>query len=345
MKESASKLFLPGDELSALCWQLAQLCRAGIPFQDSASILLQDAAAPRVRAVLERMAPPLAAGEPLSVAMEEAGGFPPYLLRMVVIGQTAGRLEQVLLALSDYYRRESATNDAVRRAVTYPAVMAALIALVFLVLVLRVLPVFAKVFTQLGTGLSPMASALLTAGSVGKYVAGGLAVLLLVAAVVLLALFRQGKGMEFFTRGNVGRAVARSRFASAMSLMLQSGLPLDESIQRTEELLTGTVLHGPVGVCREKVAEGVSFPKAVEEAGILTGMQTGLLAAGFRAGAAESAMDEVAARCQAEGEEHLSRLLSRFEYSLVVVLCTAVGLVLLSVMLPLLGILSAIGGG
>ena len=52
----------------------------------------------------------------------------------------------------------------------------------------------------------------------------------------------------------------------------------------------------------------------------------------------------MAARCQAEGEELLTRLLSRFEYTLVIVLCAAVGLVLLSVMLPLLGVLSAVGG-
>lgn len=55
-------------------------------------------------------------------------------------------------------------------------------------------------------------------------------------------------------------------------------------------------------------------------------------------------MAELARRCQAEADERLSRLLSRFEYLLVIVLCAAVGLVLLSVMLPLLGVLSAIGG-
>ena len=344
MKDAKKTVVLSSDELSILCWQLGQLCKAGISLQDGSSILLQDASTPKVKAALERLREPLAAGEPLSVALEEAGGFPDYMLRMVLIGQAAGRLEQVLTALSAYYKREAATADAVRRAVTYPAVMAALIALVFLVLVLRVMPVFAQVFSQLGTGLSPVASLMLSAGTSGKYIAGGFALLLLAGAVFMLLYFRGANAMALFSKGATGMAIARGRFSSAMSLMLRSGLPLDEAMQRTQELLSDTPLAAAMAACREQIADGVSFPKAVEESGMLVGMEAGLLAAGFRTGASEAAMDEVADRCQSESEAHLARLLGRFEYSLVVVLCLAVGLVLLSVMLPLLSVLSAIGG-
>ena len=142
MNEQSSRTTrsLTADELSVLCWQLSLLSRAGVPWTECAGLLLEDGQPPRVKAALTQLQGPLSEGVPLSSAMEAAGTFPPYLLRMVEIGQLSGRLDQVLSALSDYYRRESATLDAIRRAVTYPAVMAALIALVFLVLVSRVLP-------------------------------------------------------------------------------------------------------------------------------------------------------------------------------------------------------------
>lgn len=332
------------DELSALCWQLSLLCRAGVPWTDSPALLLEDAQAPRVRALLERLREPMAQGHPLSAALEEAGELPPYLLRMVSIGQAAGRLDQVLTALADYYRQEAATQSAIRRAVTYPAVMAALIALVFLVLVVRVLPIFSKVFVQLGAELSPVAAALLGFSAWGKYLAFGLAGLLLLGAAVLLLLFRGGGSHTLFTRGATAEAVARGRFASAMSLMLQSGLPMEEALDRTAELLEGSPLAGRFSDCRTRMEAGSSFPKAVEDSGLLTGLQAGLLAAGFRAGASQEAMDELSQRCQTEADDRLTRLLSRFEYGLVVVLCLSVGIVLLSVMAPLLGVLSAIGG-
>lgn len=120
--------------------------------------------------------------------------------------------------------------------------MAALIALVFLVLVSRVLPVFSQVFSQLGAGLSPVAAALLGSGSTGQIIAYILSGLLLAGAVALLLFFRGERGVRLFSRGATAEAVARGRFSSAMALMLQSGLPLDEAMERTSELLEGSPL-------------------------------------------------------------------------------------------------------
>lgn len=341
-------LQLTYDELSVLCWQMGRLCRAGIPWEETAELLFQDETAPRLRAVLGDMRAPLADGAPLDQALRQTGAFPDYLLRMVEIGQAAGRMDQVLEALSDYYQHESHTAAATRRVVTYPAVMAALIAVVFLVLVWQVLPMFARVFADLGGGPSSTASALLGVSSAGQYIAVVMAILLLVGAAVLLIAFRKGAGsflnLPLFSRGATAMAVSRGRFASAMALMLRSGLPLDEALARTEELLTGGPLGQCVAVCRALTAEGSPFPKAVEQSNIFSGMDAGLLAAGFRTGASESAMTELAARCETDSESRLAQLLSRFEYTLVIVLCVSVGLVLLSVMLPLLGVLAAIGG-
>ena len=335
---------LTADELSALCWQMAQLGKAGVPWGECAALLLEDSQPPRLRAALERLREPLSMGEPLSAAMEAAGDYPPYLLRMVAIGQAAGRLDRVLDALSDYYRREAATLDAVSRAVTYPAVMAALIGLVFLVLVARVLPIFSRAFAQMGAGLSPTAAVLLGSGSGVKYAAYALSALLLLCAAALIFFFRGERGLRLLGRGRVAEAIARGRFTSAMALMLQSGLPMDEAMERTGGLLSGSPLAQSFDDCRRRTEEGISFPRAVEESGVLGGLQAGLLSAGFRTGAPEEAMAEIARRCQEEADERLSQLLSRFEYGLVIALCAAVGLVLLSVMLPLLGVLSAVGG-
>ena len=181
---------LTQDQLSALSWQLAQLCRAGVPWSDCPGLLLEDPQPAAVNGALEAIRASLAEGAPLPEAMAASGAFPDYYLRMVEIGQAAGRLDQVFSALAGYYQREDATLQAVRRAVTYPAVMAAIIGLVFLVLVSRVLPVFSQVFAQLGAGVSPVAAALLSSGSAGRILAYVFAGALLAAAVVLLLGFR-----------------------------------------------------------------------------------------------------------------------------------------------------------
>ena len=338
---------LTADELSVLCYQLSLMVKAGIGSEESVGILAADLPEGRSKELLRQVHAVLLRGDSLSQGLSEAGGFPGYFLRMVEIGERSGRLEQVLAALSAYYRRESALRAGLRQTILCPAVMAVLIAVVFLALVMRVLPVFQQVFQQLGVSLSPVARGLMQFGSVSKYVAMVFAVALVLGALWVLWMFRTAKGQaamsRLLSRTAASKAVDRSRFAAAMSLMLSSGLPLDEAMERACALLSDTALSDGLKACQAAMLDGVPFPKAVEESGIFTGLQAGLLAAGFRSGASEQAMEELARRCQEEADQALSSLLGRFEYTLVIVLCLAVGLVLLSVMLPLLGVLSAIG--
>ena len=349
MKErNASRFALGPEELSVFCYQLSLMVKAGISSEESLGILADDAAGPRERELLTAIHQVLSQGEALSAALEKTGAFPAYLLKMVEIGQASGRLDQVLAALADFYRREAATRQSLRRAILYPVVVAVLIAVVFLALVVRVLPVFQQVFSQLGVSMSPVAQGLMRFGSVSKYVAAVFAVVLVAASLYILWMFRSRKGQaamsRLLARSAASQAVDRSRFSSVMALMLSSGLDLDEAMDRSCQLLEDTALAKPLADCRQKMLEGTAFPRAVEEAGVFSGLQAGLLSAGFRAGSSDLAMEELAQRCQADADEKMSLMLSRFEYTLVVVLCAAVGLVLLSVMLPLLGVLSSIGG-
>ena len=120
---------------------------------------------------------------------------------------------------------------------------------------------------------------------------------------------------------------------------------MDEALERTDRLLAGSALSSRLSDCIQATHAGEPFHHAVENSGLLSGLQCGLLSAGVRSGATETAMAQLADRCQAESDQRLTALLSRFEYILVLILCVSVGAVLLSVMLPLLGVVSSIGAG
>lgn len=115
MKKTAKPQVLGPDELSVFCYELSLMVQAGIGSEESVGILAQDARSPREKELLERMHAVLLEGRALSAALEETGVFPHYMLRMVEIGQASGRLDQVLSALSAYYRREADTQQSLRR--------------------------------------------------------------------------------------------------------------------------------------------------------------------------------------------------------------------------------------
>ena len=337
----------PDDsQLAGLCRQLALLLRAGVGSEEAVELLLEDGG--QLTDLFTSMHQSLAEGASLSASMEQAGVFPSYLLQMVDMGERTGRLEQVLFSLAGYYDRQADTARALRRAAAYPAGMALLILILFGTLVSQVLPVFRRVFEQLGGAPNSAAHAALNLGDAAQIAAWILTILLGLGVILALAFSRTRRGRQaarrLFARTRARRAVDRSHFAAAMALMLSSGLPLDEALSRSRALMEDTGLSPALEDCQKKMDAGTPFSKAVEECGIFTGLQSGLLSAGFRTGSSEQAMEELSRRCQEEADERLAVMLGRFEYALVVVLCLAVGLVLLSVMLPLLGVLSAIGG-
>lgn len=337
----------PDDsQLAGLCRQLALLLRAGVGSEEGVELLLEDGGP--LAPLLKELYQPLSTGTTLSGAMEQTGAFPPYLLQMVAMGERTGRLEQVLFSLADYYERQAETARALRRAAAYPAGMALLILILFGVLVSQVLPVFRRVFEQLGAIPDPATRATLSLGDAAQAAAWVLTVLLGLGILLALLLARTRRGRQaarrLFARTRAGRAVDRSHFAAAMALMLSSGLPVEEAAGRAVGLLEGAGLARQAAACYNQIQSGVSFYQAVAQTGLFSSLQLGLLRAGSRAGATDQAMDELAARCAAEAQQRLDTMLNRFEYALVLLLCLSIGLVLLSVMLPLAGMLSAVGG-
>ena len=89
------------------------------------------------------------AGKGLSVAMEKAGIFPEYAVRMVAAGESAGRLEDVLFQLARYYADQKTMTDKLRNSVLYPVAMLGIIIVVLAVMLTMVLPAFTDVYDNL----------------------------------------------------------------------------------------------------------------------------------------------------------------------------------------------------
>lgn len=349
MKSSRTKQ-LSAKELASFCSQLSFIVKAGVPVREGIRIMAEDANDARSRGVLEPVCASLDEGQPLKTALEQSGWFPSYLLHMVDIGETAGRLEEVLDSLSAYYENSDAIGRSIRNAVSYPLVMIAMMAAVIVILVTKVLPIFQQVLAQLGNELSGFSANLLQVGSVLGICAAAVVGLILLIALVLLVMRTFAAGRRaldrfyascFLTRG-VAAKTAAARFASTMSLMLASGLDVDQSLEFTYALIENEPVRSKLKVMQQQIAEGQSFSEALTRAGIFSGLNNRMVTVGFRTGSLDTAMRKIAGRYEQEVDEQISRLISILEPTLVAILSAIVGIIILSVMLPLMSIMSTI---
>ena len=323
--------------------------RSGIPASEGLSLLREDETDPEVLSWLDELCKLTDEGTPLAEALVETKAFPTYMTDMVTLAEQTGRLEDTLLSLQRHYERQIRMKSEIRGAVTVPVVLLIVMIAVVLLLITQVLPVFDRTFAQLGVSMGGVAAGMMRAGNVLAKAGTGIAAVLVIIAVAGLAVAfvpsLRAKFLAWFNASFGGRGVlgqmAVSRFASAMAMGTSSGLPMDESVELAAKLCGGAKeIDAKTAKCRELIDEGASPADALADCGMFTNRDCRLLKLAERTGNLPETLEDLAARQEEESMRRIDRKVSAIEPAIVVVTSVLAGVILLSVMLPLMGLLS-----
>jgi type IV pilus assembly protein PilC len=177
-------------------------------------------------------------------------------------------------------------------------------------------------------------------------------VILVMAAFVLIYILNKSQGgkitlNKFFsgfslTKKIMGKITAY-RFASAMSLLLSSGMNVDSSMDMLLDIVEEPVLKEKIILCRDYMKSGDSFLDSVNKLSLFNGMHMQMLKMGQKVGEMDLVMNKLANIYEDESEQAINSGVSLVEPVLVGILSAIIGLILISVMLPLMNIMSAIG--
>jgi type IV pilus assembly protein PilC len=337
-------------ELSLFFSNLELIYHSGLTLAEGFDILKQSAYGAKAKARMESLYDSAVAGLPLTESLQEVGGIPEYALALLRIGEETGRLEDTCRNLHEYYDRRDELAQALRAALVYPSTMILMVFVVVVILLTQAMPVFDQVFNQLGFELTGLAGSLLAAGQVLRSSALYISAVLAGIVVVVLLLRVSSVGKRFFSMlyehapitNELSFKLALQRFAFAMATMLRSGLDINVALTLAEPLIENARAGEKLRLIRAGVEGGTGFQTAIEESRLFPPEEMSLLAVGFRTGSDAQAFDEVGTSIAVVTERRLDRLVGAIEPALVGLMCVLVGIILLSVMLPLLGVLSNI---
>lgn len=341
---------LSNTEVSAFCSQMSMILRSGIFVMEGISIMLEDTKAPEEHALLTQIDETLQDTGILHEALRRTGAFPEYMLQMIRIGEETGKLDDVLTALSVYYDREASIAQAIKNALTYPLIMVFMMLLVILVLITKVMPIFDQIFQQLGNEMSGFSKAVLDLGIAVNRYSAVLVILLILLACAALYFGKTKNGRRQIHSFAIHIPLIRSftekltacRFANGMSLTLSSGMSPEECLSLTSDLIGQEDFTRKLTACQEAIKNGQELSEAFTEAEIFSGLYARMASIGDRTGALDEVMQEIADRYQEEIDLKFTGIIAALEPTLVIILSLIVGLILLSVMLPLMGIMSSL---
>lgn len=342
---------LASSDVSLFCSQVVLILKAAIPLQEGIGAISENIESARGKKLILEMQEELEQNSSLYAALSKTGAFPGYMVHMVDIGEKAGRLDSVMEGLATYYAWEDRLRRRVRSAILYPLVLVLMMAAVVAVMVVKALPAFNDVFLDLGGDMSSTAKVVIGAGmATGRYAL----IVILILAVLLIAVLilsatdagsRRLVGFvaRFGPTRRLSEKIASARFASVMSMMLATGYDTSEALELIPDIIPSETVIEKVKKSRQAVEEGQSFAKALEKVRMFPGIYSSMIHLGVKTGSLDTVMNRLAEIYSEDVDDSINRAVSVIEPVMVAVLSVVIGAILLSVMLPLMGILSSIG--
>lgn len=352
MAENKGKSFqFQSDEVAAFCDQIAILLNSGIPIYEGTYIMSEEIEDGETKKILTQIDQEVKENKPLFQVLDDTKVFPAYMVQMVRVGEVTGKLEEVMVLLARYFERESRIKSNIRTVVSYPLMLFCMMAVVLAVLVTKVLPMFQKVFDELNTDAAETSGNFMALGmSAGKVVSGIMAAIFVIALILILW-YRTKTGRErmnafagsfVLTRG-ISQKLAIGQFISSMSLMISSGIETVEGLELAREVVKNPNISKKIDECLTYVNQNDTLAEALNKSGLLKGIQGRMVSVGSRTGSMDAVFQKLSKQYDEEIEESLSRLSSGIETALVITLSCVVGAILISVMMPLVSIISSIG--
>ncbi len=338
------------EYISSLCMELYLSMNAGISVSEGLLLVSEGEKDPFADKLIKDLYEDIEMGYGLADSFEKTEAFPAYMINMLRIGEQTGKHDEIFKALSEYYIRQKNITDTIKKAVFFPSVLFTIMLVIIGVLLIKILPIFNDVFTQIGSNMSPLAMFFLNVGIAlgkGKYIILAIIVLLIACALCVYFIpslkerFTKFKN-DFTGKTQLGCIIGRARFTSALALSIASGVDTDTALAMAENLCEGTEIGRRAGDCRRFLDEGETLINAITRASLLEPLYCRMLSVGVKTGSADVVISEIAKRSEEAANESIDRTIGKIEPIFVVVMSVMIGLVLLSVMLPMMGIMSSI---
>ena len=349
---SKDKTMLSYAEMGSFFENMAMMIKAGITTGEAVG-LLKEETEPENRVMvstLTEMSEQMSMGISLEDAMRSAGTFPDYALDMIGVAEYTGRLENTLFHLSEYYRAEETMRKTLISAVRYPIILLCLVIAVLIVMLKLVFPAFYGVYNNLTGSLSSSSFRYIDASFT---ICRILLVVMIIAVAVLVIgalLWRGGKKeavqkalMRIPVFAQLFENLDLYRFTSCFDMFISSGEMQDEALKKSLPVVESAALKEKLERCIAKMEQGMSFSQTAYEEKLYDPINNRMLIPAERSGMLDSILQKILRSLRENNEAYVSRIANTIEPLLTGLLMIFIGLMLISLMIPLIGIMNSIG--
>ena len=332
--------------------ELSDLLSAGMTLGNALNSLAGDASVPSGRVAAD-LRDRIIRGESLSDAVRaHPESFPPLYGNMIHAGEASGAIADVLMRLIEHYERIHTMRGKIVQALTYPIIVMILGIVTVIFAMVKVIPQFMSVFTNMKIALPPTTQLLVDMSEfMQKYfvfmLVGGVILGVIIARVVKTPGGRRVVDMLKLKTPIIKGVVANgifAAFARTLQTLLSNGVTVINALKITEETVGNVVIAEELKHVRERVTDGTTISGPLAAGGVFPKMMTDLLAIGEQTGDMPSALGHIGRRYESEMDRHIKIFTAALEPMLIVLVAGVVGFIAISILSAVFKVTSGLGG-
>jgi len=356
MSEKGKEFNLPtfgggvdSKELAVFTRQFSVMIDAGLTLVQCLEILAGQQENKVFQKILTGTRSAVEGGSTLSAAMRQYEKvFDALYVNLVEAGETGGILDTILQRLSSYIEKNVKLKRAVKSAMVYPIAVLSVAAGVIVLLLWKVVPIFATLFLGLGVDL-PLPTRIVI--GLSNFVGSIFGFLILVAFIGGIIGMKVWYGtpvgrmaidrtlLKLPLMGILLRKIAVARFTRTLGTLISSGVPILEGLEITARTAGNAVIEKSLMEVRKGLEAGRNLSDPLKETNVFPGMVTQMIGVGEQTGAMDAMLQKIADFYEDEVDAAVKDLLAAMEPMMIVILGLVVGGIVISMYLPLFSLI------
>ncbi len=338
-------------DMAVFCRQFVSIIDAGVPVISAFDMLGEQTENKKLSTAIKECKKTIEHGETLAMAMREFPDvFPPMFVTMVEAGEASGSLDVSFTRMAEQFEKEAKLKATVKKATTYPVIIAIIAVAAVALLLTFVVPAFEDMLKDLDTEMPSITVAVIAASN---FLASRwyVVIVVLVLIVVGIKLFKKSDmGLRFFGRlaiktpavKNLTVKTAAARMARTLSTLLGSGLPLMEALTITSGTMTNIWFKEEIVKARDQVMVGAPLAKQFSESGMFPPLVHQMIHIGEDTGDIDKMLTKLADYYEDEVEQATQQLMAILEPAIILFLALVIGSIVLAVIMPMASMYSGL---
>lgn len=280
--------------------------------------------------------------------------FDELYVNMIHAGEVGGLLDTILGRLAKHIEKAMKLKGQIKSAMVYPSAIVGVAVVVITILMIWVIPIFAKMFAEMSGGKMGLPAPTQIVIDLSNFMKSYIVFMIAGAIVAIVALkryYKTPKGKLTIDRlllktpifGDLIRKAAVAKFTRTLGTLITSGVPLLEGLSICAKTAGNKIIELAIMDARVSISGGKTIAEPLSKSNVFPKMVTHMIAVGESTGALDNMLGKIADFYDDEVDQAVAALTSLLEPVMMVGLGTVIGFIVIAMYLPIFQMASAIG--